>query len=124
METKDYGKMVHALFKDPHDIMLTLTLEQLNLLHAVMGYAGEAAEAMDLVKKSVMTGIPLDMAKLIKELGDAEFYAEATRQAIRVSREEILLGNMHKLSGVGGRFEYGYSDAACAARVDKTPRKI
>ena len=124
MNTKDYGKMVHALFKDPHDIMRTLTPEQLNLLHAVMGLAGEAAEAMDLVKKHVMTGIPLDMNKFYKELGDTEFYMEATRQAIHVSREDILLGNMHKLSGVGGRYEKGYSDVACAARVDKAPRKI
>jgi len=119
MNTKDYGKMVHVLFKDPHDIMRTLSPEQLNLLHAVMGLAGEAAEAMDMVKKHVMTGTPLDMNKFIKELGDTEFYMEATRQAISISRENVLNVNMQKLSGHGGRYEHGYSDAACEARVDK-----
>lgn len=119
MNTNQYGAMVFSLFKDPHDIMRTITPEQLNLLHAVMGLAGEAAEAMDMVKKHVMTGTPLDMDKLVKELGDTEFYAEATRQALGVSRETVLLANMQKLSGKGGRYENGYSDAACAARVDK-----
>lgn len=119
MDTEDYGKMVHTLFKDPHDIMRTLTPEQLNLLHAVMGLAGEAAEVMDLIKKSVMTGVPFDMEKVMKEMGDTEFYMEATRQALGTSRENVLLGNMYKLSGEGGRYEHGYSDAACAARVDK-----
>lgn len=119
MDTRDYGKMVHALFKNPDDILNEITADQMNLLHAVMGLAGEAAEVMDLVKKHVMTGIPLDMPKLIKELGDTEFYMEATRQAVCVDRDYVLASNMCKLSGVGGRFEHGYSDAACAARVDK-----
>lgn len=119
MNTKDYGKMVHCLFKDANDIMRTLTPEQLNLLHCTMGLAGEAAEVMDLIKKSVMTGIPLDFNKVIKEMGDTEFYMEATRQALGVSRETVLNVNMQKLSGKGGRYENGYSDAAAAARVDK-----
>lgn len=118
METKDYGKMVHTLFKDAHDIMRTLTPAQLNLLHASMGLAGEAAEVMDLVKKHVMTGVPLDLNKLFKEMGDTEFYFEATRQAVGVSRDNILDLNMQKLSGHGGRYEHGYSDKACANRVD------
>ena len=119
MNTNQYGSMVFNLFKDPHDIMRTLTPEKLNMLHAFMGLAGEAAEAMDMVKKHVMTGVPLDRAKLIKELGDAEFYMEASRQALGISRETVLKANMEKLSGVGGRYEHGYSDQACTARVDK-----
>lgn len=119
METKQYGAMVFTLFKDPHDIMRTLTPEKLNMLHAFMGLAGEAAEAMDIVKKHVMTGVPLDMTKLVNELGDTEFYMEACRQAIGVSRIAILTANMEKLSGVGGRYEDGYSDLACIKRVDK-----
>jgi hypothetical protein len=119
MNTEDYGKMVHCLFKDANDIMRTLTPEQLNLLHCTMGLAGEAAEVMDLVKKSVMTGTPFNFEKVIKEMGDTEFYMEATRQALGVTRDRVLLGNMEKLSGTGGRYENGYSDAACAARVDK-----
>ncbi len=118
MNTNDYGKMVFQLFKDPTLILMELTPAKVNLNHAASGLAGEAAEVLDLIKKHVNTGAPLDLDKLFKEMGDVEFYMEALRQAVGVSRDNILDLNMRKLSGKGGRYEHGYSDEAAVNRVD------
>lgn len=123
MHTKDYGKMVFRLFKDPVQILAELTPDKVNLNHAACGLAGEAAEVLDLIKKHVNTGAPLNREKVLKEMGDTEFYMEAMRQALGVSRETVLGMNMQKLSGKGGRYEHGYSDEAALNRVD-TEKKL
>ncbi len=86
------------------------------LAHAAVGVAGEAGEILDCVKKNWAYNQPLDLGNLVEELGDMEFYLEALRQEIGISRETILELNMEKLSK---RFPDGYSDAAAAARADK-----
>ena len=117
MDSKDYGKMVHRLFRDPETIHLTVF--QKALLHAATGVAGEGGEVLDEVKKHCFTGKELDMLKLVKEMGDVEFYLEAMRQVIGISREEILQANMDKLSGNSGRYSKGYySDEQAQARKD------
>lgn len=73
-------------------------LENFGLTHAAMGLAGEAGEVVDVIKKHVFTGKKLDREELIKELGDVEFYLEALRQQVSISREEVLLANWEKLS--------------------------
>ena len=70
--------MVRKLFKDPTTIKLSP--EQVNLLHAAVGLAGEAGEVLDMV-----SGNPIDAlkdpaglrSKITNELGDMEFYIEA-----------------------------------------------
>ena len=44
------------------------------LVNAVMGLCGESGEAIDIVKKHLHQGHPLDQEKLIKELGDIAWY--------------------------------------------------
>lgn len=73
-------------------------LDRFGLAHAAMGLAGEAGEVVDVIKKHVFTGKTLDKEELTKELGDVEFYLEALRQQVGISREEILLANWEKLS--------------------------
>jgi len=114
--TKDYGKMVHCLFRDPATI--ELTVQQKRLLHAAVGIAGEGGEVLDEIKKHCFTGKPFPREKILIEMGDVEFYLEGLRQALGVSRETVLGMNMQKLSGHGGRYEHGYSDEAAINRVD------
>lgn len=117
MNTEDYGKMVHALFRDPETIHLTVL--QKRILHAAVGIAGEGGEVLDEIKKYCFTGKPLNREKVIKEMGDVEFYLEAMRQALEVSREVVLGVNMKKLSGVEGRYALGhYSDEQALNRQD------
>lgn len=120
MDTKDYGKMVHILAKPGAIIAQEMTASDAHLLHMTIGISGEAGELLDAIKKSVIYQKPLDRTNVIEELGDLEFYMEGLRQAINISREEVLITNMEKLSGVKGRYEQGqYSDEQAQARQDK-----
>ena len=67
------------------------------LINGVMGLCGEAGEAIDIVKKHLAQGHPLDREKLIKELGDVAWYLAETAYALDVSLEEVLEGNIKKL---------------------------
>lgn len=74
-----HPELVRKLFKDPTTI--NLTPDQVNLLHAAVGLAGEAGEVLDLVLK-------YDDSRrddLLNELGDVEFYLEAVRQALGIT---------------------------------------
>lgn len=93
-----------------------------SVLHAAVGVAGEAGELLDAVKKCWVYNKPLDIANVLEELGDIEFYLEAFRQQLEdfarqdVSRDIIISGNIEKLLK---RYPLGYSDAAAQARADK-----
>ena len=71
--------MVRRLFKDPTTIHLTP--DQINLLHAAVGLAGEAGEVLDLVLKDEASR----RDELVNELGDVEFYLESVRQALGIT---------------------------------------
>lgn len=67
------------------------------LINSVMGLCGESGEAIDIVKKWLAHGHPLDKEKLIKELGDVAWYLAEAATALDVPLEEILQGNIDKL---------------------------
>ena len=67
------------------------------LLNGVMGLCGEAGECIDLVKKHLHQGHPLDTEKLAKELGDVAWYLAETAWALDLPLESILRGNLEKL---------------------------
>lgn len=67
------------------------------LINGVMGLCGESGEAIDIVKKHLAQGHPLDREKLIKELGDIAWYLAETATALDVTLEEVLEGNIEKL---------------------------
>lgn len=92
----------------------TLALRTLNpelsekdvLINGVMGLCGESGEAIDLVKKHLAQGHPLDSEKLAKELGDIAWYLAETAHAIGYSLEDILKMNIDKLAA---RYPEGFS---------------
>lgn len=113
----NYGDMVTRLAKKPAEIYLSQTTKTAELTHCALGIAGEAGEIVDAIKKYAIYGKHLDRANLIEELGDMEFYMEMTRQALKVTREDVLQCNVDKLSK---RYPQStYSDAAAIAREDK-----
>lgn len=67
------------------------------LINGVMGLCGEAGEAIDLVKKHLAQGHPLDREGLIRELGDVAWYLAETAAALDVSLEEVFQTNLDKL---------------------------
>ncbi len=67
------------------------------LINGVMGLCGESGEAIDIVKKHLHQGHPLDKEKLIKELGDIAWYLAETAYALDVDLDTVLEGNIAKL---------------------------
>jgi NTP pyrophosphatase (non-canonical NTP hydrolase) len=112
-----HSELVKTLLKNPKDILHTLTPRRVDKLHNALGIAGEAGEVVDVIKKHVMYNKPLDIPKIIEELGDLEFYLEGLRQNIGISRDETLAANIDKL---GKRYStLSYSDEQAISRADK-----
>lgn len=76
------------------------------LINGVMGLCGEAGEAIDLVKKHLSQGHPLDRAALVKELGDVAWYLAETAYALEVPLDHVLEENLPKLRE---RYPEGFS---------------
>lgn len=85
-------------------------------MHCAVGVAGEAGELLDAVKKFWVYGKPLDTENAIEELGDIEFYAQAMRDLLGVSRETVIARNVEKLTK---RYPTTYTDELAIARLDK-----
>ena len=76
------------------------------LINGVMGLCGESGEAIDIVKKHLAQGHPLDREKLAKELGDIAWYLAETAYAIGYPLEEVFQMNIDKLKA---RYPEGFS---------------
>ncbi len=85
------------------------------LINGVMGLCGEAGEAIDIVKKHLAQGHPLDRDKLIKELGDVAWYLAETANALDVTLEEVLSRNIEKLRT---RYPDGFSSEKSISRTE------
>ena len=83
------------------------------LINGVMGLCGESGEAIDIVKKHLFHGHPLDREALKKELGDIAWYLAETAYALDISLEEILSANIAKLKQ---RYPEGFSESASLKR--------
>ena len=76
------------------------------LVNSVMGLCGESGEAVDLVKKHLFQGHPLDEEHLKKELGDIAWYLVEAATALNVNLDEVLQGNLDKLKS---RYPHGFT---------------
>ena len=76
------------------------------LINGVMVLCGESGEVIDIVKKHLAQGHPLDKDKLAKELGDVAWYLAETAYAIGFPLEDILRMNIEKLKA---RYPEGFS---------------
>lgn len=66
-------------------------------LNGVMGLAGESGECVDMMKKHLFQGHPLDKEHMAKELGDVAWYLAVTAHAIGYDLETVLQMNVDKL---------------------------
>lgn len=112
----NYEKMVRKLKKPGADILDNVSADKLDLLHMGILLSEEGAEVLGVIKKHVIYGQALDMAKLINELGDAVFALYGLMEILGVNLNEIKMVNMMKL---GKRYpDATYTDTAAIERVD------
>jgi len=110
-----HKSMIRRLKKNPEAIREELTASDVDLMHMALGMAGETGECVDLVKKSVINGHPVDRIKMGLELGDVMFYVHGMAMILGLNLEEILRANNMKLNK---RYPEGYSDTASIKRED------
>jgi NTP pyrophosphatase (non-canonical NTP hydrolase) len=118
---EEHAEMVCDLKKPGHEILASITPSDCDLLHMAVGISGEAGELLDAVKKVAIYRKPVDLANIIEELGDLEFYMQGLRSNLGITRSETLEANLRKL-----RVRYGkkYSDKSAQARVDKLAEEL
>lgn len=67
------------------------------LINGAMGLCGEAGEFMDIIKKWMFQGHPLNGEHLIKELGDVAWYLAIAATGSGVTLEYVMKENIEKL---------------------------
>jgi NTP pyrophosphatase (non-canonical NTP hydrolase) len=83
------------------------------LINSVMGLCGESGEAIDIVKKWLAQGHPLDREHLASELGDVAWYLAEAATALGLPLEDILRANLEKLER---RYPDGFSTEKSVGR--------
>ena len=83
------------------------------LINSVMGLCGESGEAIDIVKKWLAQGHPLDREHLARELGDVAWYLAEAATALGMPLEDILRANLEKLER---RYPDGFSTERSVGR--------
>jgi len=99
MQDKEYiEKAVRTENKDISGISQRGNTEKnWRLVHAMMGISTESAELLDLLKKHIFYGKPLNDDKIFEELGDAMWYIALLCDAMGFDLEKVKAKNIDKL---------------------------
>jgi NTP pyrophosphatase (non-canonical NTP hydrolase) len=76
---------------------LPTSVDIVRLLHAGMGMNTEAGEFLDVLKKYMMYGKPVDRTNLAEEVGDMLWYIAIACNVLGVSLENLMANNIQKL---------------------------
>lgn len=71
--------------------------DTIRLLHGAMGLCTESAELLDMLKKHIFYGKPLDLVNAKEEVGDNQWYAGIIIDVLQTTFDEILTVNIEKL---------------------------
>lgn len=85
------------------------------LVCGALGLAGESGEVADMVKKSIFHKHPFDANGIIKELGDVMWYVAMCCNALNISLDDVMQGNIDKLKR---RYPEGFSPNASINREE------
>lgn len=109
------------MFANDYQCLVTKTMKEQEFNNALcnysMGLAGESGELIDLLKKHVHHGHPLDSAKVEGELGDILWYLAALCETLNVELGDIMAINIAKLRA---RYPTGFSSEDSINRKDIT----
>lgn len=67
------------------------------VVNGVMGLNGEAGECIDIVKKFMFQGHPVNADKILDELSDVLWYVAETATGLGLSLDEVAEYNIKKL---------------------------
>lgn len=93
----------------------------INMLHSAIGLCTEAAEALDMLKKHIYYGKPLDIPNFREEIGDGQWYAAIGAEACGTNLDAIQATNIRKLKA---RYPGKFTEQDAENRDLATERKI
>lgn len=76
------------------------------MLEGALGLSGEVGEVVDILKKSIFQGHPLDVRKVALELGDVMWYLALLAHSIGYNLDEVTKMNIEKLKN---RYPNGFT---------------
>jgi NTP pyrophosphatase (non-canonical NTP hydrolase) len=96
----EYVREVLKFYPDSKGLKFRRALASTNaeLIECGLGLAGEAGEVVDVLKKHVIHGQPLDKEALTKEMGDLYNYLSMLSYRTGISFETIREANVRKLA--------------------------
>ena len=93
----------------------------IRLLHAAMGMASEAGEMIDMLKKHLFYGTPIDWINAKEEIGDQSWYIGLAIDVMKTTMNEILTLNIEKLQI---RYPEKFSEYCAINRNLEAERKL
>jgi len=90
--------------------------DTLRLMHSIMGVANESGELMEVLKKEIFYGKPVDPLYLIEEYGDLLWYIALGLDVLGMTFEEVMDKNIAKLKA---RYKDDEFDAKLALARNK-----
>lgn len=95
MTNDEYAELA---MKTAPNVEQTIPRYMNRLLLAAIGMSGEVGELVEHIKKHVFHNHPIDRAKIVKEMGDVEWYFNLLREEFDISLEEVHAANIVKLA--------------------------
>ena len=80
-----------------------------------LGLCGEAGECVELLKKHLFHGHPLDRDKMVKELGDVLWYLAGLAGTCGIPLGDVAFLNIKKLEA---RYPNGFTEKASQERAE------
>jgi NTP pyrophosphatase (non-canonical NTP hydrolase) len=84
--------------RDFESIKSRINDHTIRLQHGAYGVSTEAGEILDMLKKHIYYGKPIDYTNIEEEIGDALYYCALMLDEIDVSFEDVMDKNIKKLA--------------------------
>ncbi len=97
------------------------SVRAVRLLHAAIGMATEAGELLDMLKRHIFYGKPIDATNAIEEVGDSTWYERIACDELSVEYMEMVAINVRKLRA---RFPGKFTESAAINRDLTEERRI
>lgn len=94
-------------------------LNSLEILHGAIGLATESGEILDVMKKHIYYGKPIDTVNLAEEIGDVLWYVSLLLRNMGMTYEQVAQMNINKLQK---RFPDQFTEDLALNRDLKTER--
>tara|TARA_B110000285_G_scaffold184355_1_gene208876 strand:+ start:2745 stop:3149 length:405 start_codon:yes stop_codon:yes gene_type:complete len=113
--TSNASNDVHEMYIHMSDIQEETGVNMALLMTGAIGISAEGGEFMEIVKKCVFQGKPMDEGTQFhakRELGDIMWYWINSCRALGIDPNEVIAENINKLKNryPGGEFDAHYSE--------------